>query len=195
MKLIPKKVVDPLEGVELYEWQTTLKAKVAVSTSTLASDRSHQRTVIWRWEEAGNTGKTSFAKHLKLIWPARVFYYQGNLKKSDLAHGLVSHHEQHGDWPEVILVDIARSGGCDLDILEAVKNGILHSGKYEGALVLMNPPHLVIFANHPPVETRLSLDRWDIQKIPLRIGQKRPMASVFEPRSRRKMSEGEEGDY
>jgi len=54
------------------------------------------------------------------------------------------------------------------------------SGKYEGSIVDRNPPHLVIFANFPPDQSKLSRDRWFVYKIEnLDLVQYRELEPVF----------------
>jgi len=49
--------------------------------------------------------------------------------------------------------------------LESIKNGLFFSGKYESTQVVMNSPHLIIFANEPPDKSKMSADRWHIVRI------------------------------
>ena len=50
--------------------------------------------------------------------------------------------------------------------LEEIKDGFITATKYQGGTSLFRSPHLVIFANWPPiVEGTLSFDRWDIREI------------------------------
>jgi len=37
--------------------------------------------------------------------------------------------------------------------------------KFETGLKVFNPPHIVVLANFPPREEKLSADRWKIYKI------------------------------
>jgi len=51
------------------------------------------------------------------------------------------------------------------EAIESIKNGCFFSGKYECTQVIMNCPHVIIFANSPPLEHKLSIDRWHIINI------------------------------
>jgi hypothetical protein len=184
---VPAKVMDPLLGKSLYPWQKSVLELIAKPVVEAAKETAHQRQIHWYHEPVGNTGKTSLCKHLLLSQPDRVFYYQGSVKKGDLAHGLVKWKEDHGDWPEVLLVDIPRDGGCDYSALESAKNGMLFSGKYETAMILMNPPYILVLANHYPNVSKFSADRWVIHDVPV-VGVKRPFSAVSES------IEGEEGE-
>lgn len=53
-------------------------------------------------------------------------------------------------------------------ILEIIKDGKITSSKYEPRIVtLEETPHVVVFANCPPNETKLSKDRWCIRDFPV----------------------------
>lgn len=70
-------------------------------------------------------------------------------------------------WPSIIIYDIPRTQleYVNYDALEKLKNGMAMSGKYEGGMILMPHPHVVVFANQPPDESKLSSDRWFIHEI------------------------------
>lgn len=161
----------------MHDWQKSLM-------ETLTPQNSCARKIIWRWETVGAAGKTMFCKHLIIIWPKRVFYFRGTVKTNDVFNGLLTFKKEEGQWPDVVLIDLPRGGGVDYTTLEQIKDGLGYCGKYEGGMVTMNPPHLVVFANTPPIREKLSADRWDVQNIgevvPV-LGRKRPFSAVSEP--------------
>lgn len=55
------------------------------------------------------------------------------------------------------------------EALEAIKDGIFFSTKYESGMVVFDSPHVVVFANFPPDRTQLSADRWRITNIGIPI--------------------------
>lgn len=69
--------------------------------------------------------------------------------------------------PQVVMIDVARTNmeRFNYQALEQIKNGIFFCGKYESKMVVMNIPHVVVFANEPPEQSSLSADRWEIQEI------------------------------
>lgn len=69
---------------------------------------------------------------------------------------------ENGIIPQIIIMDIPRTleGKIHLGTVEALKNGMLYSGKYEGGLCMFAHPHVVAFANFEPDKEDLSLDRW-----------------------------------
>lgn len=49
-----------------------------------------------------------------------------------------------------------------MKIIEQIKNGIYFSGKYESQMKYDKPPHVVVFSNTMPDQSKLSADRWNI---------------------------------
>ncbi len=122
------------------------------------------RTVNWLWSSEGNTGKTSFCKYLVIKHGAIIL----GGKAADIKNGIVDYVKKNGDTPELVVVNIPRSQDMTFvsyQGLEEIKDMCFYSGKYEGAMVVGNPPHLYIFANSPPDERRMSEDRWVIRDI------------------------------
>ena len=52
-----------------------------------------------------------------------------------------------------------------LKTIESIKNGLVFSGKYEGAQLIFNRPHVICFSNSLPDTTMMSADRWKIVNI------------------------------
>lgn len=67
-----------------------------------------------------------------------------------------------------IMLDIPRAnnGNVSYASLESIKNGLVCNHKYETGTKVFNSPHVVVFANFPPVEPdKLSSDRWHIENL------------------------------
>lgn len=155
-----EEVIDPLQGKELRPWQEHLWGILEEPCEP------GDRTIYWYWEDAGNVGKTTFAKHV-CLQSKRVLYTGG--KASDVKYGIASMKHK----PKIVLWDVMRSQEQYLSYqgIEEVKNGIFYSGKYESGMVMYNVPHVVIFANFPPDRSKLSGDRWSVWRIPSASGE------------------------
>jgi len=146
-------VSDPLAGKELFPWQAEV-------IDILAGDPD-DRSIRWIWEAAGSTGKTTLAKHLCLTNKGSILYVSG--KAADVKFAIASMKIK----PRIVLWDIPRSslGYVSFPAMEEVKQGIFFSGKYEAGMVILNPPHVLCFANQLPDRTQLSEDRWWVRRI------------------------------
>lgn len=120
------------------------------------------RTVHWYWSDGGGIGKSSFAKYL-IATRNCVFIDEG--KKADIMKTIM---DANMDRPKMTVVfDIPRANGNQISYksIESIKNGMIYSPKYESGYKLFNAPHIIIFANSPPDMTKLSHDRWIINKL------------------------------
>lgn len=154
-KCKPKEVVkvkDPLEGKELFAWQKDLMK--------ILKKEPDERAVYWLWEPVGNTGKTTFAKSY-CIKNKDAIVVTG--KASDVKCGIA----QCETKPRVVFWNLVRSQEeyVSFQGIEEVKDGFFFSPKYESGMVMMNAPHVVVFANFAPNTEKLSADRWHIRNI------------------------------
>ncbi len=146
---IKRPVKDPLAGKKLYKYQKFIE--------DMCIKDPHDREIWWFWSDRGCIGKSALCKHLVLKFNALVL--GGKLR--DALYVIV----QWETPPRICIFDLPRSAGDNLDyqILEKVKDGCFLSTKYKGQMYTMNPPHVIVFANHKPVERLLSKDRWKIR--------------------------------
>lgn len=122
------------------------------------------RTIYWYWSEKGKMGKTSFCKYLTIKHDAIAL----SGKASDMRNGVMDYLKNKGMTPELILIPIPRSFNTDYlnyEGIENIKDMYFYSGKYEGGQVCGNCPHVFVFANCKPDETKMSEDRWEIVQI------------------------------
>lgn len=145
---------DPLMGRNLHDWQTQVLA--------VAREEPDDRTIYWFWEPDGAVGKTSLCKHLVLTQSAA--YVAGGAK--DILYAIKTVMEASGP-PRMVLFDIPRSSESRISwqSIEAVKNGLAFSSKYESGTIVFNCPHVFCFSNGPPETDKLSADRWSIHRI------------------------------
>jgi len=149
------KPIKVIKEEQFYGWQHEIL--------NMIKGEPDDRKIYWYWEDTGGAGKSCFSKYLVVKHNAVILSGKGN----DCKYGIVKWHESMGTYPELIIYDVPR---CNIDYvnyeaLESIKNGLFFSGKYESTQVVMNSPHLIIFANEPPDKSKMSADRWHIVRI------------------------------
>ena len=88
-------------------------------------------------------------------------------KSADMKYMIIKYYEKHTKYPETVIFDVPRSIKDYLSYagIEEIKNGCFASSKYECDMVIMNTPHVIIFANELPEVDKLSRDRWRIHNL------------------------------
>jgi len=125
----------------------------------ILADEPHARQIHWFWEATGNVGKSTLSKYLVVRRGAILV----SGKSSDVAHAL----SKRGGNVSIVIIDVPRVSQDYVNYasMEAIKNGLLFSGKYDSAQVVFNTPHVIVFANCEPDKSKLSADRWDVHEI------------------------------
>lgn len=152
-----KPIKDPLQDKELRDFQQQI--------INITNEEPDERKIYWFYDEAGNTGKTSLAKHLCLAKPNQVLFVGG--KGSDIKYGVKSFLENEENELNICIFHFTRSveNFISYEALESIKDGIFYNTKYESGMVLFNSPHIICLANFKPCEEKLSADRWVITQI------------------------------
>lgn len=154
--LIAKDCSDPMDGLELRDWQLKLLEKI--------EEEPNKREVIWYYDPVGGNGKTTLAKHLMLTRKDTILC-TGSTKDSKFIVAEWMKHTQCNRSPRVIMYDVARcqdSEKVSYQTIEDLKNGLFLSTKYECKTVVYNTPHMIVFSNQLPNLDKLSMDRWNI---------------------------------
>lgn len=114
------------------------------------------RKITWIVDATGNSGKTYISKYL-CVKGGVVRFENG--KSADIKHAY--------QGERVVLFDLSRAQEAhfNYEVLESVKNGIMFSGKYESGMKVYPSPHVIVFANWPPDESKLSADRWEVKYL------------------------------
>ncbi len=131
----------------LQEWQVQVLAELADQDG---------RQILWVWEETGNVGKSWLARYL--VCKQDAFYIQCG-KAGDIAHA-------YGNQ-KVVVYDLTRSQEefVNYTTMESFKNGMMFSPKYESKTKKFGSCKVIVFANWPPRQNALSLDRWNIVQL------------------------------
>lgn len=145
----PLKIISSLRP-----WQSSLE--------NILMDEADDRKIIWVWENVGKVGKSAFCKYMCHKYDA---LYGTEGKKSDLIN-IVYNYVLNKELIHFIL-DVPRENGNNISYksLEEIKNGMICNTKYETGVKLINSPHIIVFANEPPIKSKMSADRWEIYKI------------------------------
>lgn len=145
------RVTKKLKAQPLRKWQAKLWNYLKLEPDS--------REILFFVDRAGNTGKTWFARYYcELHEGTSQTLLSGKL--SDLA---LAYDENN----RVLFVDVprARLEYFSYEFLEYVKNGLLFSGKYNSTTKKFDCPHIVVFMNEPPLEGKLSQDRYNVTFI------------------------------
>lgn len=135
---------------KLYPWQQEV---VDLVTGPCIDDRS----IHWFYDRVGNKGKTQLCKMLFAQYGATVV---NNGAFSDLAYVLP-------EQPKIVCFCLPRTieGKVNYSAIEAIKDGLIFSGKYESKTKVFDSPHVIVMANFRPNIASLSLDRWQIHEM------------------------------
>lgn len=133
----------------LYDWQME-----CLKILQLPPD---DRTIYWVYDEEGCKGKTQFCKFMAVHHGATVL---GNGALKDIAYALP-------DNPTIVLFNLTRcvEDHINYTAIEAIKDGMILSSKYESKMKLFNSPHVMIFSNTEPQYEAMSKDRWKVIKL------------------------------
>lgn len=124
----------------------------------------NRRKVIWYYDEVGGRGKSNFA---------RRYQSKTNTPGLDRTGGYIVNGGKYADvyyaykGQRVVFFDWSRDHqeAFPYSVVENFKNGYFLSTKYESREFRFRPPHVVVFANWLPDQSKLSADRWDIRHI------------------------------
>lgn len=133
------------------DWQRELQLELELEPD--------DRMVKFIVDEAGGKGKTWFCRWMLTTRPEDV-QILGIGKKHDLAYMLDTNKT-------IFLFNIGRNQMEFLSygILEALKDRMVVSTKYQGCTKTFNKCHVVVFCNEYPDMTKLTTDRYDIAII------------------------------
>lgn len=151
------KVPKPLKLIEPKGWQLPIMK--------LINEEADDRSIHWFWEPDGGYGKSSLVKYLCAKHDAIVC----SGKAADMKYMIVKYKEKHGLDPEIVIFDVPRSSKDYLSYtgIEEIKNGCFASSKYETDMVIMNSPHVLVFANFAPDydNPQMSVDRFVVSDL------------------------------
>lgn len=146
--------IRTLEQSNFMPWQNTVLS--------IVDGPSDDRRVHWFWEQRGGVGKTALSKWLAVHRNALIL----GGKSADIKYGVGQWVQKHrGLGLAVFHFTRTVENYISYEAIEAVKDGIFYSGKYEAGMCIYNPPAIICMANFPPDIEKLSMDRWRIYHI------------------------------
>lgn len=150
-------LIDPFSLLKPYAWQEGILLKIK-------NKCSNDRVINWYWDSKGCSGKTTLAKHICMN-NDRAIYVNG--KGTDIKCAIAQMKKEGKELPEIIIFGFPRSSENYVcyGAIEELKDGIFFSGKYESGMIIMNSPHIIVFANFSPDLEKLSRDRWNVNQI------------------------------
>lgn len=143
------RVRDPLYMVPLKKWQ--------VEMEDWFLGEPDDREIRWYTDLEGGAGKTCFLKHLILKYPGQILLAGGR------ARDMAFLAKEQGDY-RMVVVNLSRGdlNRVSYKGIEALKDGLMCSTKYECAQLVYNTPHVCVMANEDPNIHMMSYDRWNI---------------------------------
>ena len=139
-------------------WQEDLQAIISTPTD---------REIIWVQGMKGNEGKTWYQDYIAALYGhARVVRLDFKMNMRNTLHILSKRPLCSTD---IFLFNERRAlnhDSANYTILEAIKDGIAVSSKYNSEILQFKIPNIVVvFSNHIPRTKELSKDRWKIFRI------------------------------
>tara|TARA_B100000519_G_C14166266_1_gene401694 strand:+ start:115 stop:1047 length:933 start_codon:yes stop_codon:yes gene_type:complete len=124
-----------------------------------------ERKIWWYWTFDGNKCKTLAIKHaMQCFEGCKLLSGKG----ADMKHCVAKYYHDVGKAPHACIFNFARAvmkSDIDYTGMEEIQDMLFFSGKYDSSDVNGKWPHMIVFANTPPMENMMSEDRWCIQNI------------------------------
>lgn len=129
--MVIKTEVSPYQGEDLPKKLFPWQEEVISLCKSKPNDRD-----IW-WIGGGyNCGKSKLCKYL-------CYWHNACLLAGCSRDALFSVSGKE----KIICINVPKHGKIDYTLLEQLKDGMFYSTKYEGKMILMEPPHIFVFTN------------------------------------------------
>lgn len=137
---------------KLYDWQQNIV--------NLYNTEPDGRSVYWYVDEVGGKGKSSFCKYMYIKYDCITI--QGG-KLADIMNIIFNLK----DIPKMLIIDVPRcnTNKVSYSAIECILNGMITNTKFETGIKVFNPPHVLVFSNYYPDDSKLSEDRWNIIEL------------------------------
>ena len=139
----------------LKRWQQQLKDYVTAPPD--------DRTLLWITDKSGGNGKTKFAKYMAFHHDGIPLGY-GNA--GDILNLVYKFQGKNLYMFNLTRTKPAVFSSQDIySCLESIKDGMFINTKYDTGFVLMDSPHVVVFANQDPDQEHCTADRWSVHQL------------------------------
>ncbi len=137
----------PMPEPKFLPWQRTLM--------DLLEGPVQPRKIHWFVDPMGGRGKTYMTKYLCLNHGALTV----SGKRADILFAY--------EGEPIVVFDFARAQAEQIEYasIEKIKDGVFFAGKFDSRQKIFDSPHVVVFSNNEPDQTKLSADRWDITRL------------------------------
>lgn len=148
MELYGGNQIEEMKDVLLRPWQRQAKK--------ILDGPVDERSIFWFYDERGGKGKSFFSKWLMQNY--ETFYCRGG-KGNDILYAY--------SGQRVVIFDYTRETEqyVGYGVMEALKDGVYFSAKYQSAMKTWKQPHVFVFANFELDRTKLSADRINVIKF------------------------------
>lgn len=162
------------EGVRVFKWGFPHELKLIQELRPFQRDLveiskqpPNDRKILYIWDPPGDKGKTQLVKYM--VAKHNALFCTGG-RYEDMAYIISSAHKAGRDLnaPWTFILNVPRDVDSDhisYKALEAIKDGLLTSPKYESTSLVFNSPHVWVLSNSAPRLDRLTADKWDIYTI------------------------------
>jgi hypothetical protein len=143
-----KQLMEDMEDIDLKSWQQECLNLI---------HNQNDRQILWIIDVVGGAGKTFLCKQLVSQFNA---FYSTSTNGRDVACAY--------NGENMVIFDLTRENSEQINYstIEALKNGIVFSGKYKSRLkVAHGATKVVVMMNKEPDMTKLSRDRWHTMRL------------------------------
>jgi len=129
------------------------------------------RHIYWYTDYAGNAGKSTFVQ---------AYITDASKKAQSLTGKVADMAYMFDEETRVVFFDVTRTQAENMDHLfsfaESLKNGVVHSTKYQSRAKIFDPPHVVFLANRPPPPGN---SRWSADRVIEKVLSQPPAGLTF----------------
>lgn len=108
------------------------------------------RRIWWIYDPIGGSGKGKFLKWYKHFYNVSCCLLAACDSIKDIACNIKGHLDNHGCYPEQVIINVPKMGVVNYELLEMIKDGFINCPKYESCTLVFNEPNIIVMANHEP---------------------------------------------